>query len=66
MKKHPAWEKSVSIYLSQLTPIAGKQNLKGLRNCSEEWQFYGLFYTLESKEETKEGCMTPSLPLVVD
>lgn len=35
--------------------IARKQNLNGIRKCSEEWQFCNLLYTLESKEEAEVG-----------
>lgn len=37
--------------LSQTDNSAGKQNLRGLRKCSGEGQFYSLFYALESEEE---------------
>lgn len=40
----------VRVYLSQTDIIPGKQNLNGLRKCSEEWRFCSPFYTLQSKE----------------
>ena len=41
----------VENFLVKLMIIAGKQNLNRLRKCSRKWQFYHLFYILESKEE---------------
>lgn len=59
-KKHSNLRGSLWVYLSPTVNNWQEENLSRLRECSGEWQFCALFYTLQSKQDLCGGNMKSS------